>query len=226
MRKDLNEQEITKKSERIRNKKKPVFLQTVAAVVMKESKCTLKFAKEEVIDKLFHTFDNLHNIDGACAKSINKMIKEKYIHKETFDKNMQEVLGRNLSDCDGKKKKELLIHHEKIIKPAILQQEGESKITDLIMEFFHILSILSWISYQVDDVTNYIGIVVWLHWLCFRLGELCLKLPANLKIITLYLHIIVCHFPQFMRERAIGNYSCEKGEGLNAQIKKKYSKFY
>lgn len=217
----MTKEQIEEEAAKLGISKPPLLIQTIAAVIMEENKCTLKEVLPK-IEALYKTIDNLHNNCGSIKRFIKQLIKFKKLDVNTFNFLLKKELKTDsLAKCDGKKTKLLTLAYHKIVIPSLLQKQ---ELKENVEQFFELMKNISWVSYQEDEILDpeyYEGIVAWLHYLCFRLGEVILAMPKELKLICLYLHNVVCEYPVFLRnKKSLGSNSCENGEEMLARLKK------
>lgn len=91
-----------------------------------------------------------------------------------------------------------MLNFEEIIIPSLVYDESNQKpITESLKKVLDIFRTIVWIAYSPQKAQEYYGIKLLLRYKCFQLSLAIQKLPSSLKLVDLYLHVILSHFPDF-----------------------------
>ena len=123
--------------------------------------------------------------------------------------------GLSPDDCSGGKLRLLILNFEEIIIPSLVFDKAnkQAKITEKIRTVLSIFQTITWVAYSPEEAQTYDGIKLLLRYKCYELS-LALQGLGDLKLMDLYLHVILSHFPDFFDEFSFFVSSTEPLEGL------------
>jgi len=178
---------------------------------------------KDILPKMKIPSDNLHCIKGWIARLIYRLIKCNRMDAIMFENKMkQEIIHKKFSDCNGSDSRLLIYMFSDIIIPCIAYNKfsNEPKLADKLNIILPIFKRITWIAYTSPIAQSFIGIHLLLRHSCLEFSIHLDQFPKELKLMDLYLHFILKHFPEDFEEHSFQRGSTEDGERFIMFIKK------
>jgi hypothetical protein len=200
----------------------PYFLESLYYSYHKEGKQENEFLTD--LSNILVGVDNLHNIRGWILNLISTLKHSGRLNEAKFA-SLLKTIGLTPSDCSGNKLRLLLLNFESVLLPALIYDKSHQQpITESLTKVLKIFQIITWAAYSPQEAQQYPGIKLLLRYKCFELSVALQALPPDLKLIDLYLHVILSHFPDFFDKYSFHRTSTEPLELLFVTVKRcKYS---
>lgn len=215
--KKLTDKEIRTKAEEIGLSSSPYFAEALFYSFNLAGKDEKEFL--DALEQIIVGVDNLHNIRGWILHFISSLKENKRLNEKKYHSLLKEH-GLSPDDSSGGKLRLLILNFEKIIIPSLVyDKSNQSPITEKIRTVLSIFQTIVWISYSPEEAQSYDGIKLLLRYKCYELA--CALQGLNeLKLVDLYLHVILSHFPDFFDDHSFYIVSTEPLEGLFVTTKR------
>ena len=192
--KKTNEKEVQKEAENIGLSTSPFFAEALFYCFRKAERSEEEFLN--ALESVIVGVDNLHNIRGWILHFISCLKENKRLNEKKYHTLLKEN-GLSPDDTSGGKLRLLILNFEKIIIPSLVfDQANQRPITEKVRKILSIFQIIVWIAYSPEEAQAYEGIKLLLRYKCFELSK-SLQNLNEFKLVDLYLHVILSHFPDF-----------------------------
>ena len=214
----ISKQELKKKCQDLGLSSSPYFAEALFYSFTKAN-----ISEEEFLEALKNVIvgvDNLHNVRGWILHLISVLKEDNRLNEEKYNSLLKQF-GLSPDDCSGGKLRLLILNFEKILLPSLVyDSSNQLPITESLREVLEIFRTIVWVAYSPPDAQTYDGIKLLLRYKCFQLTLALQKLPTSLKLVDLYLHVILSHFPDFFDYCSFFIPSTEPLEGLFVTTKR------
>jgi hypothetical protein len=171
----------------------PIFMEGMFSSYQANGKTLTEFITD--MAKLCTSLDTMHCI-GWIDRLFKYLFQTLRLDRVIFENILFRIVKRRqLSDCNFKKKRLLILHFEELLKALQYNKDSQQSIKEDLKEVLETYRVIVWISYTKDIAQKKDGIRLLLHYSCFQFSILTKKLPKDLKVMNLFLHHYFSHYP-------------------------------
>ena len=206
----LPKKDILKTAKNIGLDCSPVFVEGMYSVFQQNGKSLEEF--KQVISSLEPGLDPMHCIgwfDRLFKKLENNRRIDRVILQNTLTKLVKK---RTLSECNFEKKRKVLLNFEQILKSLKYNFDSQKSIKKDLTEALSNYRIIVWITYSKKISQKLPGMRLLLHYCCFVFSLQTKRLPSELKLMNLFLHLYFSHFPDQFEKESFQTTNSEDGE--------------